>query len=67
MRKPQYTTDKLHRIISLPNNLWQFQSNIHEARGSRTNDPWQKRSHSLTFAEAQVMLRSHQPTKAVSA
>lgn len=67
MRQAQYTTDKLHRIISLPGNMWQFQANINEARGTRTIDPWQKRSHAITLGEAQAMLRSAQPARKVGA
>ena len=62
MRKPQYTTDRAYRIVSLPNGEWQLQKH-NQTEGTKTNDPWEKRSHSLSLSEAQVLIRQHQPPK----
>jgi len=60
MRQPQYTQDRKFRIISLPNGLWQLQRDS-EAQGTRTSDPWEKRSHAVSLDEVKALLRSNEP------
>lgn len=62
MRKPQYTTDREWRIVSVPNGLWQLQRDG-QGKGTRMFDPWVKQSHSVEWSEALAMLNARQPKK----
>lgn len=50
-REPIYNKEKSHRIISLPNGVWQLQRYGTQA-GTKTFDPWVKigPSHELPIA-----------------
>ncbi len=50
-RNPVYMKGTDHRIVSVPNGLWQYQRRIAE-KGTRECDNWEARSHPTSYEEA---------------
>lgn len=51
MRKPVYTRNLRYRIISTPNDVWEFQR-LTAATPTKKVDPWESRVANLSQAEA---------------
>lgn len=63
MRKPEYTTDGVWRIVSVPNELWRLQQHS-QVKGTKILDPWEDWSPAVSYGAARELLSAKQPLQA---
>jgi hypothetical protein len=65
-RKPQYTRDSKHRIVSIANGFWRLQHR-ELSSGTKTVDPWMSVGPSMDEEAARAALRSRDKASSVLA